>query len=115
MSQRLTRSRSAMDRNNPPTLTEAVGRQELSADEYPGTPQISTEELINLRTEIVAGCFDLVEQLMEDAFLELEAALAEKLVASLKIQLPELIDEALGKRLGQRSDQNSGTQMEQGL
>jgi len=100
-----------MDRNNPPTLTEAVGRQEITADEYSCTPQISAEELINLRTEIVAGCFDLVEELMEDAFREMEVTIAEKLVANLKIQLPELIDEALHKRLRQDSDMET----EQGL
>ncbi len=100
-----------MNRNELPTLTEAVGRQEITAEENSCTPQISAEELMTLRTEIVAGCFDLVEQLIADTFREIEAALAEKLVVRLKIQLPELVDEALYKRL----NKNSSMQTDQGL
>ncbi len=98
-----------MSKDETPTLTEAVGRQPVvQHEDSPAMQGISAAEIAELQTEISAGCFELVDRLMHNAFREMEATLFDDVVNRLKSQLPDMIDEILTARLDQDAEGNEG-------
>jgi len=94
----------SVDNNKIPTLTEAVGRQAALQKSRPEPEPSGIRELPELRARIAAVCCDIVEQVVHDAFREMEATLSNEVVSRLRSRLPELIDETLNGELNQAGD-----------
>jgi len=99
-----------------PILIDAVGRgfheerwRDVAAPlaASPVDPRLRAERealIAELQTEIAAGMFALTDEVMREAFAEMEAAIFEQVSARLRSELPEMIDALLRARLADRND-----------
>jgi len=94
-----------MHRDDLPVLTERVGEQPPGKPQPATLHELSEDELARLRTELVSSSFDLVEQVMHNAFREMQESLFEDVLKRLRSRLPELIDEALQRRFGRETNE----------
>jgi hypothetical protein len=78
-----------------PVLTDAVVRPRRQGIDEAAPSPLSEAELAELQTRIAAGSFDLVEQLLHNAFKEMEATLFDEVITRLRHELPDLIDQVL--------------------
>lgn len=89
-----------------PVLTEVIDEEQattldaervISDDSRPeGTDQLIAE----LQTRIASETFSLADELIRNAFAEMEAHLLEQISGRLREALPELIDAVLREHLG---------------
>ena len=93
----------AVREENIPTLTEVVSDSDSIDEDTDVMLQlgfVDREALIaELQTRLASGTFDLADNLMRDAFAEMEAKIYKQISASLREQLPELIDSIIRKQL----------------
>jgi hypothetical protein len=80
-----------------PILTYVI----LSASPTP--PQLIERDALvaELQTKIAARTFALTDEVLRQAFAEMEASLYERISAQLRRELPEIIDAALREHLGE--------------
>jgi len=80
-----------------PILTDVI----LSAS--PTLPQVIERDALvaELQTKIAARTFALTDEVLREAFAEMEASLYERISAQLRRELPEIIDAALREHLGE--------------
>ncbi len=80
-----------------PILTEVI----LSA--APTLPPLIERDALvaELQTKIAARTFALTDEVLREAFAEMEAGLFERISAQLRRELPEIIDAALREHLGE--------------
>jgi len=80
-----------------PILTDAI----LSAG--PTLPPLVERDALvaELQTALAARAYALTEEVLRDAFAEMEANLLERITARLRRELPEIIDATLRERLGE--------------
>lgn len=80
-----------------PILTDAVESGDDAGEER--------EALIaELQTQLSASAFTLTEDIMRNAFAEMEASIFEQITGRLRRELPEMIDTLLRERLGTDED-----------
>jgi len=93
----------AVREENIPTLTEVVSESDSINEDTDVLMQlgfVDREALIaELQTRLASGTFDLADNLMRDAFAEMEAKIYKQISSSLREQLPELIDSIIRKQL----------------
>jgi hypothetical protein len=77
-----------------PILTDVVGEEEPS--QWPSEVDTLVAEL---QTRLAAEAFALTEEIMRQAFSEMEATLLQQISTKLRQALPELIDAVLRERL----------------
>jgi hypothetical protein len=101
-----------------PILTDAIGRRNGESHpwhevEVPAvgeslgerSPTPDRETLIaELQTEIAASMFALTDEIMRNAFAEMEASVFAQISGELRRKLPELIDARLRERLGDNTE-----------
>jgi hypothetical protein len=82
---------------NIPILTDVI----LSAG--PTLPPLVERDALvaELQTTLAARTYALTEEVLRNAFAEMEANLFERITAQLRRDLPEIIDAALRERLGE--------------
>ena len=80
-----------------PILTEVI----LSA--APTLPPFVERDALvaELQTKLAARTFALTDEVLREAFAEMEAGLFERISAQLRRELPEIIDAALREHLGE--------------
>jgi hypothetical protein len=80
-----------------PILTDVI----LSAS--PALPQLIERDALvaELQTKIAARTFALTDEVLREAFAEMEASLYERISAQLRRELPEIIHAALREHLGE--------------
>lgn len=74
---------------------ESNARKQLHQPPGDETLEISETELAVLQTELAAKMHELTDRLLHSAAQEMEALLFEKISATLREQLPELVDDIL--------------------
>ncbi len=90
-----------------PILTDVVAQEELAdaqslADlELEG---ISEAALAELQTRLASEVYKVVDELIQNAFQEMEAALFQQVSNRLRCDLPELVDRILRNHFGSRAD-----------
>lgn len=93
----------AVREENIPTLTEVVSESDSINEDTDVLMQlgfVDREALIaELQTRLASSTFDLADNLMRDAFAEMEAKIYKQISSSLREQLPELIDSIIRKQL----------------
>jgi hypothetical protein len=82
---------------NIPILTDVI----LSAG--PTLPPLVERDALvaELQTKIAARTFALTDEVLREAFAQMEASLFERISAQLRRELPELIDATLREHLGE--------------
>jgi hypothetical protein len=81
-----------------PVLTDVVfGLEDDEPAEYPTAAESLVAEL---QTRLAAETFALAEDLMRNAFAEMEAHVFEQISRRLRERLPEMIDSILREHLG---------------
>lgn len=86
-----------------PVLTDVVTDLDHAV---PGYPTLTDALVAELQTRLAAATFALAEELMRNAFAEMEAHLLEQITSRLREALPELIDSILREHL--ETEGNSG-------
>ncbi|MFO7286167.1 MAG: hypothetical protein LOD94_15055 [Gammaproteobacteria bacterium] len=86
-----------------PVLTDVVTDLDHAV---PGYPTFTDALVAELQTRLAAATFALAEELMRNAFAEMEAHLLEQITSRLREALPELIDSILREHL--ETEGNSG-------
>ncbi len=61
--------------------------------------------IAELQTQLASNAYTLTEQVLHNAFAEMEATLFAQISARLREELPELIDRILREHLGEDSDE----------
>jgi len=89
-----------------PVLTEVV--YGLEDDESPAYPSPAEALIAELQTRLAAETFTLAEELMRNAFAEMEAHLFEQISRRLRERLPDLIDAILREHLPVDDDEPPG-------
>src|SRR5690606_1474382 len=79
-----------------PVLTDVVTDLDRAV---PGYPTLTDALVAELQTRLAAATFALAEELMRNAFAEMEAHLLEQISSRLRAALPELIDSILREQL----------------
>lgn len=79
-----------------PVLTDVVTDLDHAV---PGYPTLTDALVAELQTRLAAATFALAEELMRNAFAEMEAHLLEQISSRLRAALPELIDSILREQL----------------
>lgn len=96
-----------------PILTDALGRDDHGGDTRPvmdaGAPARALEPdrealIAELQTQIAAHAFALTDDILRQAFAEMEASIFEQITGRLRRELPEMIDRLLRERLGDDRD-----------
>ena len=92
-----------------PVLTEVIDDDETTLGAEPvisdeSRPQGADEVIAELQTRLASETFALADELMRNAFAEMEAHLFEQISGRLREALPELIDSVLREHLGGGSD-----------
>ncbi|NIW24080.1 MAG: hypothetical protein GWN29_05620 [Gammaproteobacteria bacterium] len=84
-----------------PVLTDVI-----TDEETPGIGETTTSVdyaslIAELQTQLASNAYALTEQLIHNAFAEMEATLFAQISARLREELPELIDRILREHLGE--------------
>ena len=84
-----------------PVLTDVI-----TDEETPGIGETTTSVdhaslIAELQTQLASKAYALTEQLIHNAFAEMEATLFAQISARLREELPELIDRILREHLGE--------------
>jgi len=91
-----------------PLLTDRVLQSDELHDEAEQSWQIDQADretlIAELQTRLAAGAFDLTDKLMRDAFAEMEAKIYKHISASLRQELPELIDTIIREQLAKEQE-----------
>ncbi len=88
-----------------PVLTDVIADDD-AASTGETTQAIDRAALIaELQTQLASNAYTLTEQVLHNAFAEMEATLFAQISARLREELPELIDRILREHLGEDSDE----------
>ena len=88
-----------------PVLTDVIADDD-AASTGETTQAIDRAALIaELQTHLASNAYALTEQVLHNAFAEMEATLFAQISARLREELPELIDRILREHLGEDSDE----------
>jgi len=91
--------------NEIPVLTDVIAK-DGAASAAEATASVDHASLIaELQTQLASNAYALTEQLLHNAFAEMEAKLFEQISARLREELPELIDRILREHLGEDADE----------
>ena len=89
-----------------PVLTDVMA-DDGAANSAETMASIDRASLIaELQTQLASNAYALTEQLLHQAFAEMEATLFEQVSARLREELPELIDRILREHLGEDGDES---------
>ena len=89
-----------------PVLTDVITDEE-AASIGESEPSVDRASLIaELQTQIASSAYALTEQLMHNAFAEMEATLFAQITAQLRQELPELVDRILREHLDEGADES---------
>jgi len=92
--------------NEIPVLTDVIAK-DGAASAAEATASVDHASLIaELQTQLASNAYALTEQLLHNAFAEMEAKLFEHISARLREELPELIDRILREHLGEDADES---------
>ncbi|NNC63598.1 MAG: hypothetical protein HKN84_02330 [Gammaproteobacteria bacterium] len=95
----------ATSRKDIPVLTDVITDDD-AAGIGEATATVDPESLIaELQTQLASNAYALTEQLLHNAFAEMEATLFTQISARLREELPELIDRILREHLGEDSEE----------
>ena len=84
-----------------PVLTDVISDEETGTIGDAVASLDHAALIAELQTQIASSAFELTEQLLHNAFSEMEATLFEQISARLRQELPELIDRILREHLGE--------------
>ena len=85
-----------------PVLTDVITDDETASSIGEATASVDHASLIaELQTQLASNAYALTEQLLHNAFAEMEATLFTQISARLRQELPELIDRILREHLGE--------------
>ena len=88
-----------------PILTDVVAQEELArARAAVKLSDISEEQLAELQTQLAASVHKLADELLQNVFQEMEAALFEQVSILLRRELPEIVDRILRDHFGTVDD-----------
>ena len=91
----------ATSKKDIPVLTDVISDDD-SAGPGEATASIDKASLIaELQTQLASNAYELTEQLLHNAFSEMEATIFAQISARLREELPELIDRILREHLGE--------------
>jgi hypothetical protein len=95
----------ATSRKDIPVLTDVITDDD-AASIGEATAAVDPESLIaELQTQIASNAYALTEQILHNAFAEMEATLFTQISARLREELPELVDRILREHLGEDSEE----------
>lgn len=95
----------ATSKKDIPVLTDVITDDE-AASIGEATASVDHASLIaELQTQLASNAYALTEQLLHNAFAEMEATLFAQISARLRQELPELIDRILREHLGEDAEE----------
>ena len=83
-----------------PVLTDVIADDENTGIGEAPEAVDRASLIAELQTQLAANAYGLTEQLLHNAFAEMEATLFAQISARLREELPELIDRILREHLG---------------
>ena len=90
-----------------PILTDVVAQEERAQARGRAAVElsdVSEEQLAELQTQLAASVHKLADELLQNVFQEMEAALFEQVSNRLRRELPEIVDRILRNHFGTVDD-----------
>ncbi len=88
-----------------PVLTDVISDDEATRAGDAAASVDNASLIAELQTQLASSAYALTEQLLHNAFAEMEAALFAQISAQLRQELPELIDRILREHLDEGGDE----------
>ncbi len=98
-------AKQATSKTDIPVLTDVITDDEAPTIGDTASPVDHESLIAELQTQLASNAYALTEQLLHNAFAEMEATLFAQISARLREELPELIDRILREHLGEDLDE----------